>query len=58
MSKLYSFRLSEDPTRPPDFLENYSTKTAKKKLTPLSAIWVKEFDGEREYLVARWVKQD
>lgn len=58
MSQLCSFRLLEVSTRPLNFLENYSTKTVKTNKSKLSAIWVKEFDGEREYLVARWVKQD
>lgn len=31
------------------------TKTTQPKL---SIIWVKEFDGERQRLVARWVTQD
>ena len=58
MARLYSSYISGVSTQSLNFLGNYSTKTAKTTQPQLSAIWVKEFDGEREYLVARWVKQD
>jgi hypothetical protein len=43
--------LEKSPT--PDTTQQ--TKTTK---VPVYMIWVKEFDGERERLVAHWVKQD
>ena len=58
MAQLSIFNLLEVSTYPLNFLENYSTNTVKNTNPQLSAIWVKEFDGEQEYLVARWVKQD
>lgn len=42
-----------ETTRTPDTTQH--TKTTK---VPVYMIWVKEFDGERERLVAHWVKQD
>lgn len=42
-----------EKSRTPDRTQH--TKTTK---APLSMIWVKQFDGERERLVAHWVKQD
>lgn len=30
----------------------------KNRRSKLSMIWVKEFDGKRHHLVARWISQD
>jgi hypothetical protein len=38
-----------------EFSLTQKTKTTQPKL---SIIWVKEFDGEHQRLVARWVTQD
>lgn len=34
------------------------TRNSRKTQPQLSMIWVEEFDGERERLVTRWVKQN
>jgi hypothetical protein len=56
------FTLSESSLLPVTPLEKSLTpdRTQHKKTTTpkLSIIWVKQFDGECERLVAHWVKQD
>jgi len=39
-------------------LEISLTQSKKTTQPKLSMIWVKEFDGDRQRLIARWVKQD
>ncbi|MBW4503374.1 MAG: hypothetical protein KME57_28390 [Scytonema hyalinum WJT4-NPBG1] len=57
-------KLSETETlfftlvQPNLLLEKALTHNCRKTQPKLSMIWVKEFDGERERLVARWVTQD
>jgi hypothetical protein len=57
-------KLSETETlfftlvQPNLLLEKALTQNSRKTQPKLSMIWVKEFDGERERLVARWVTQD
>lgn len=57
-------KLSETETlfftavQPNLLLEKTLTHNSRKTQPKLSMIWVKEFDGERERLVARWVTQD
>lgn len=46
------------PAQPNLLPENALTQNSIKTQPKLSIIWVKEFDGERERLVARWVTQD
>jgi len=51
----YSLPGSQTPLH---LLEKALTHNCRKTQPKLSMIWVKEFDGERERLVARWVTQD
>lgn len=46
------------PIQPNLLLENALTQNSRNTQPKLSIIWVKEFDRERERLVARWVTQD
>ncbi len=46
------------PVQPNLLPEKGLTQNSRKTQPKLSMIWVKEFDGERERLVARWVTQD
>ncbi|BAY48191.1 hypothetical protein SAMD00079811_58120 [Scytonema sp. HK-05] len=46
------------PAQPNLLSEKTLTQNSRKAQPKLSMIWVKEFDGERERLVARWVTQD
>ena len=58
MQILDTFSSSITPLQPPIESKTPLTEKPKTSQPKLSMIWVKEFDGERERLVARWTTQD
>lgn len=58
MQPLNSFISLKSQPHPIILSETYLTKNISISHSKLSIIWLKESDGDRQRLIARWVKQD
>ena len=53
-----TFNHSVTSSQPAELSKTSFTQKPKRTRPKLSMVWVKEFDGERQRLVAKWTTQD